>query len=61
MQGHAALIVMLVAVLTGCGRSSEEEAILLDDTYNEGYLDALDCVSQHGGLADSAASYCRSR
>jgi hypothetical protein len=48
----------LILALSGCERSEEEEAILLEDTYNQGYFDALDCVKRKGGSAYSAASDC---
>lgn len=59
MKTLIAPIVMILAIaLSGCGRSEDEEAILLEDTYNEGYLNALDCVKRKGGTAYSAARDC---
>jgi len=52
------LIATLTVSLSGCGRSDRDEAILLEDTYNEGYFAALDCVKRKGGSANSAARDC---
>ena len=52
------VVVILAIALSGCGRSEDEESILLEDTYNEGYLDALDCVKRKGGSAHGAARDC---
>ena len=61
------------AVLYGCGGSGNgtkdlledyydgDLDSLLDDTYNQGWFDALDCVERHGGSARSAADYCEDR
>jgi hypothetical protein len=55
---YALVLMSLILALSGCERSEEEEAILLEDTYNQGYFDALDCVKRKGGSAYSAASDC---
>jgi len=52
------VVLALAALASSCGRSEREEAILLEDTYNEGYFDALDCVRRKGGAAVSAARDC---
>jgi hypothetical protein len=41
-----------------CSSSQDEQQILLDDTYNEGYFEALDCVKKKGGSARAAAEDC---
>lgn len=48
----------LTATISGCGPSEEEQSILLEDAYNQGYYDALDCVKHKGGSAHSAANDC---
>lgn len=46
------------ATLQGCSKSDEEVTILLENTYNQGWWDALDCVKRKGGSALSAANDC---
>jgi len=55
------LLLSLTTTINGCGPSEEEQekqAILLEDAYNRGYYDALDCVKRKGGSAYSAADDC---
>jgi len=52
------ILLGIVATLHGCGKSDEEVNILLEDTYNQGWWDALDCVKRKGGSAQSAADDC---
>ncbi len=52
------ILLSIVATLQGCGKSDEEVNILLEDTYNQGWWDALDCVKRKGGSARSAADDC---
>lgn len=52
------LFLSLLVLLTGCGKSEDETAILLEDTYNQGWFDALDCVKRKGGSAYRAADDC---
>lgn len=39
--------------------SEEEVNIRLEDSYNQGWWDALDCVKRKGGLARNAADDCQ--
>jgi len=43
---------------SACGSSENDISILVEDSYNEGYLDALDCVKDKGGSAYNAAEDC---
>ncbi len=52
------LFIVLFVMLNGCGKSDEEVKILLEETYNEGWYDALDCVKREGGSAYRAAEDC---
>ena len=52
------LLLVITVALHGCGKSEEEVNILLEDTYNEGWWDALDCVKRKGGSAHTAADDC---
>ena len=52
------LFLTIAVTLCGCGKSEEDMNILLEDTYNEGYWDALDCVKRKGGSARNAADDC---
>ena len=52
------LIATFILALSSCGRSDRDEAILLEDTFNEGYFAAIDCVRRKGGSAISAARDC---
>ena len=52
------LLMAIMLVLHGCGKSEEEVNILLEDTYNQGWWDALDCVKRKGGSAHAAAGDC---
>ncbi len=51
-------LIFFFLILSGCGRSEEEVNILVEDSYNQGYYDALDCVKRKGGAAYSAANDC---
>ncbi len=46
------------AVLYGCGPSQLDMEIQLDEAYEQGYWDALDCVKRKGGSAWAAADDC---
>lgn len=52
------LLLGIAAALHGCGKSEKEVNILLEDTYNQGWWDALDCVKRKGGSAWVAADDC---
>jgi hypothetical protein len=52
------LIATLIAALSSCGSSELDDAILLEDTFNEGYFAAIYCVRRKGGSAVSAARDC---
>ncbi len=53
------LLLLVVAVtLYGCGKSENEVNILLEDSYNQGWWDALECVKRKGGSAYAAADDC---
>jgi len=52
------LLLVITVAIHGCGKSEEEVNILLEDTYNEGWWDALDCVKRKGGSAHAAADEC---
>jgi len=52
------IILGIAATLNGCGKSDEEVNILLEDSYNQGLWDALDCVKREGGSAQDAADNC---
>lgn len=53
------ILLILTAALYGCGKSEKEVNYLMEDTYNEGYWDALDCVKRKGGSAREAADDCK--
>ena len=53
------LLLVITAALHGCGKSEKEVNILLEDTYNQGWWDALDCVKRKGGSANAAAVDCK--
>ncbi len=55
---HLFLLLLITAALQGCWKSEEEVNILLEDTYNQGWWDALDCVKRKGGSAHAAAEDC---
>jgi len=52
------LLLVVVAALYGCGKSENEANILLEDSYNQGWWDALECVKRKGGSAHAAADDC---
>ena len=52
------LFLCLFVGLSGCGRSEEEVNMLIEDSYNQGWWDALDCVKSKGGGAYAAAEDC---
>ena len=52
------MIAILTIALSSCGRSETEEEALIEDSYSEGYLAALDCVERKGGSAVNAARDC---
>ena len=51
-------IATLTIALSSCGRSESEEETLIEDSYNDGYFAALDCVERKGGSAVNAARDC---
>ena len=55
------ILLSIVATLYGCGKSDDEVNILLEDTYNQGWWDAIDCVKDKGGFAQNAADYCEDK
>jgi len=50
----ALILLVFLTSLSGCGKSDVE----LEDSYYEGYWDAIDCVKRKGGSATSAAENC---
>jgi len=52
-------VLAIVFLLSACGKSDEELYIITEDSYNQGYYDALDCVERKGGSAFSAAKDCK--
>jgi hypothetical protein len=52
------LFLCLFVGLSGCWRSEEEVDMLTEDSYNQGWYDALDCVKKKGGSAYDAAEDC---
>ena len=46
------------AFLHGCGPSQLDMEIRLDEAYEQGYWDALNCVKRKGGSARAAADDC---
>ena len=44
--------------LSACGSSNSDISVMIEDSYNEGYFDALGCVKAKGGSANSAARDC---
>lgn len=55
---------LVFLLLSGCGESTNSGDKLsldsrLDDSYNNGYLDALECVERHGESVDDAVYYCK--
>ena len=52
------LIICVCICLSACGASDNDVDVLIEDSYNEGYLDALDCVERKGGSAYAAAQDC---
>ena len=59
METAVALLLLCVfTFLGGCGTSQQEMEYLLDDAYEQGYWDALDCVKRKGGWARAAAGDC---
>ncbi len=55
---YIVLLLGITVSLHGCGKSEKEVNILLEDTYNQGWWDALDCVKRKGGSAHAAAKDC---
>lgn len=51
------LLIGIIALLNGC-TSEQEINRLREESYNNGYYDALDCVKRKGGSAISAADEC---
>lgn len=70
---NLAITLGVAIVVAGCsGSGGEAEDILeeyydndlesfLEDTYAEGFSDALDCVERTGGSAAYAAAYCENK
>lgn len=52
------LLLIVAALPYGCGKSENEVDILVEDSYNQGYWDALECVKREGGSAYAAADDC---
>ena len=52
------LFLGLLTLLSACGKSDQEVNRISEESYNEGYYDALDCVKRKGGAANSAAKAC---
>jgi len=52
------ILLIITAALSGCGKSENEVNILLEDTYNQGWWDAIECVKSKGGSAHAAADEC---
>lgn len=52
------LLLFIMAICQGCGPSEDEINIRLEDSYNQGWFDALDCVKRKGGSARNAANDC---
>ena len=50
-----------VALISGCGKSDKEINILVEDSYNQGWWDGMDCVRSTGGSARYAANYCEDK
>lgn len=55
---YICLFLGLLVLSNGCGKTDEEVNILLEDTYNQGWWDAIACVKREGGSADNAADDC---
>jgi len=55
---YIVVVLILAAALPGCGKPEEEVSSLVEDSYNQGWWDALDCVKRKGGLARNAADDC---
>jgi hypothetical protein len=63
--------VFLVAIVAGIGwgiwkagawvfgQFNDDNATQYEESYEEGYYDALDCVKRKGGSASSAVAQCR--
>ena len=47
-----------IPLINACGESDTEIYRISEESYNQGYYDALDCVSRKGGSAESAAKSC---
>ncbi len=54
----ASILLVSSAVLYGCGPSELDMEIQLDEAYEQGYWDALNCVKRKGGSAGVAANDC---
>jgi hypothetical protein len=52
------LFIGFLPLITACGKSDTEIDRISEQSYNQGYYDALDCVSRKGGSAESAAKSC---
>lgn len=55
------VVLLLPMVLIGCGPSRDDLNAQLDDAYDEGWYEALDCVKKKGGSADEASDECKER
>lgn len=55
----AVILLCSSIVLTACGPSERETEYLLDEAYEQGYWDALNCVKRKGGSARTAADKCK--
>lgn len=61
LQAKTALSLTLLfcfVSLYGCGPSQRDIDIQLDEAYEQGYWDALNCVKRKGGSARVAADDC---
>ena len=54
----AGSLLICLASIYGCGPSQLEMDISLDEAYEQGFWDALDCVKRKGGSAWEAADDC---
>ena len=52
------LLIGFLPLINACGESGTETYRISEESYNQGYYDALDCVSRKGGSAVSAAKSC---
>ena len=55
---RTSVLIFFLSGLSACGGSDYDQSVRLEDTYNQGYWDALDCVKRKGGSAFDAAEDC---